>query len=196
MHCCHDEVFLQLDEEIEKLKCLKAELGSQGQNWTVDKKLSGGGKEKAGAGAAPLQDPRVKEQGDLVRKLKSAKVISLSRPTPTPAPTSPHQAPKEEIAEAVAKLKELKLELGDMAPPPPTPKGGGGGGKLILKTAKGTRDYQPAQMAVREKVVMTILIMNLTSNTQVFDMIISTFKRHGAETIDTPVFELKEVGFE
>ena len=28
---------------------------------------------------------------------------------------------------------------------------------------------------------------------QVFDMIISTFKRHGAETIDTPVFELKEV---
>ena len=24
-------------------------------------------------------------------------------------------------------------------------------------------------------------------------MIISTFKRHGAETIDTPVFELKEV---
>ena len=27
-------------------------------------------------------------------------------------------------------------------------------------------------------------------------MIISTFKRHGAETIDTPVFELKEVGLE
>ena len=64
----------------------------------------------------------------------------------------------------MAKLKELKLELGDMAPPPPTPKGGGGGGKLILKTAKGTRDYQPAQMAVREKVFMTILILNLTSN--------------------------------
>ena len=28
---------------------------------------------------------------------------------------------------------------------------------------------------------------------QVFNMIVSTFKRHGAETIDTPVFELKEV---
>ena len=66
----------------------------------------------------------------------------------------------------MAKLKELKLELGDGAPPPPTPKGGGGGGKLILKTAKGTRDYQPAQMAVREKVVKMILILNLTSNTQ------------------------------
>ena len=49
---------------------------------------------------------------------------------------------------------------------------------MILKTAKGTRDYQPAQMAVREKV---------------FTRIVDTFKRHGAETIDTPVFELKEV---
>jgi len=27
----------------------------------------------------------------------------------------------------------------------------------------------------------------------VFNKIVSTFKRHGAETIDTPVFELKEV---
>ena len=91
---------------------------------------------------------QVKEQGDLVRKLKSAK------------------APKEEIAEAVAKLKELKIEFGDVA------SGGGGGGKpakagegkesqpgpgkVTLKTAKGTRDYQPAQMAVREKVEVSI----------------------------------------
>ena len=84
-----------------------------------------------------------------MRKLKSAK------------------APKEEITEAVAKLKELKLEFGDAS-------GGGGGGggggkpakvaegkesqagsgKVTLKTAKGTRDYQPAQMAVREKVTI------------------------------------------
>lgn len=42
--------------------------------------------------------------------------------------------------------------------------------------SKGTRDYSPRQMAVREKV---------------FDVIISCFKRHGAEVIDTPVFELK-----
>ena len=100
-----------------------------------------------------------------MRKLKSAK------------------ASKEEIGEAVAKLKELKIEFGDAT-------GGGGGGKpegkesqggsgkVTLKTAKGTRDYQPAQMAVREKV---------------FNKIVATFKRHGAETIDTPVFELKEV---
>lgn len=57
----------------------------------------------------------------------------------------------------MAKLKELKLKFGEApAAPPPAKSGnqgeGGGGGKLILKTAKGTRDYQPAQMAVREKV--------------------------------------------
>ena len=41
-------------------------------------------------------------------------------------------------------MKALKLEMGD-AP--------SAGGKLILKTAKGARDYQPHMMAVREKVL-------------------------------------------
>ena len=50
------------------------------------------------------------------------------------------------------------------------------GGKLVLKTAKGTRDYLPDQMAIREKVL---------------DIVTAAFKRHGAITIDTPVFELK-----
>ena len=93
-----------MDDEIAKLKALKAELGSSGQNWAVDKKLSGskegpkpgnkegpksGNKEGPKSGSkegpkkpppvtsqtgAPVQDPRVKEQGDLVRRLKSAKV--------------------------------------------------------------------------------------------------------------------------
>ncbi|XP_035756640.1 histidine--tRNA ligase, cytoplasmic [Egretta garzetta] len=49
--------------------------------------------------------------------------------------------------------------------------------KFVLKTPKGTRDYSPKQMAIREKV---------------FNAIITCFKRHGAEVIDTPVFELKE----
>lgn len=43
-----------------------------------------------------------------------------------------------------------------------------------LKTPKGTRDYDPAQMVIRERV---------------FDIITQVFKRHGAVTIDTPVFE-------
>lgn len=49
--------------------------------------------------------------------------------------------------------------------------------KFVLKTAKGTRDYDPKQMVVREQVMKTIT---------------DCFKRHGASTIDTPVFELKD----
>uniref|UniRef100_A0A674CVA1 histidine--tRNA ligase n=1 Tax=Salmo trutta TaxID=8032 RepID=A0A674CVA1_SALTR len=48
---------------------------------------------------------------------------------------------------------------------------------LSFHLSQGTRDYNPKQMAIREKV---------------FNTIISCFKRHGAENIDTPVFELKE----
>ncbi|KAJ0049831.1 hypothetical protein NL108_003601, partial [Boleophthalmus pectinirostris] len=71
-----------------------------------------------------------------------------------------------QIDEEVAKLLELKAKLGD-----------DGKHQFVLKTPKGTRDYNPKQMAIREKV---------------FNTIIHCFKRHGAETIDTPVFELKE----
>ncbi|CAE1246564.1 HARS [Acanthosepion pharaonis] len=73
----------------------------------------------------------------------------------------------EKISEEVAKLLELKAKLGDDAAPK----------KFILKTGKGTRDFNPQQMAIRE---------------EVFNKIIDCFKQHGAETIDTPVFELKE----
>ncbi|KAI8801294.1 hypothetical protein BJ742DRAFT_779519 [Cladochytrium replicatum] len=48
----------------------------------------------------------------------------------------------------------------------------------VLKTPKGTRDYDEKEMAIRQKM---------------FDTIISVFKKHGAVTIDTPVFELKEI---
>lgn len=48
---------------------------------------------------------------------------------------------------------------------------------FTLKTPKGTHDVDPKQMAIREKVFSTVL---------------NCFKRHGAEGIDTPVFELKE----
>lgn len=51
-------------------------------------------------------------------------------------------------------------------------------GKYTLKTPKGTRDWEPLSMALR---------------TKIFDTITSTFKKHGAVTIDTPVFELKEI---
>ncbi|KMQ97360.1 histidyl-trna cytoplasmic [Lasius niger] len=74
-----------------------------------------------------------------------------------------------QIAEEVAKLLDLKAQLGEE---------NGCSHKLILKTPKGTRDYNPEQMALRLGVL---------------EKIISVFKRHGAETIDTPVFELKDV---
>ncbi|KAL1432762.1 hypothetical protein MTO96_012968 [Rhipicephalus appendiculatus] len=71
-----------------------------------------------------------------------------------------------QIDEEVAKLLQLKAQLTEDEPH-----------KFVLKTAKGTRDHMPAQMALREKV---------------FSTIISCFKRHGGEAIDTPVFELKD----
>jgi histidyl-tRNA synthetase len=51
-------------------------------------------------------------------------------------------------------------------------------GEFKLKCAKGTRDFNSEQMKIRE---------------QVFDKIIQVFKLHGACTIDTPVFERKEI---
>ncbi|XP_043527160.1 histidine--tRNA ligase, cytoplasmic isoform X1 [Frieseomelitta varia] len=76
----------------------------------------------------------------------------------------------QKIAEEVSKLLELKAQLGA--------KNGEAPSKLILKTPKGTRDYGPEQMALRLAVL---------------DKIVAVFKKHGAETIDTPVFERKEV---
>ncbi|RUS85550.1 hypothetical protein EGW08_006693, partial [Elysia chlorotica] len=96
-----------------------------------------------------------------------------------------------QISEEVKKLLSLKSQLG-IDPKPPKVKGKGnsekskeskkppgedGPKKFVLKTAKGTRDFAPEQMAIREGV---------------FNKIIACFKRHGAVTIDTPVFELKE----
>ena len=53
-----------------------------------------------------------------------------------------------------------------------------GGEKRRPKIPKGTRDFAPEQMRIRE---------------QVFAAIRRIFKRHGGVEIDTPVFELKEV---
>eukprot|EP01117_Protostelium_nocturnum_P014402 TRINITY_DN547_c0_g1_i1.p1 TRINITY_DN547_c0_g1~~TRINITY_DN547_c0_g1_i1.p1 ORF type:complete len:521 (-),score=147.32 TRINITY_DN547_c0_g1_i1:33-1490(-) len=52
-----------------------------------------------------------------------------------------------------------------------------GANRAALKVPKGTRDYDPFQMRIREKV---------------FDIIKDCFKKHGAVTIETPLFELKE----
>ncbi|BFU23857.1 histidine--tRNA ligase, putative [Entamoeba histolytica HM-1:IMSS-B] len=50
--------------------------------------------------------------------------------------------------------------------------------KFLVKTPKGTRDYFPKTMNARETAIQTIT---------------RCFRRHGAVTIDTPVFELKDI---
>ncbi|XP_074620769.1 histidine--tRNA ligase, cytoplasmic-like isoform X1 [Acropora palmata] len=94
----------------------------------------------------------IKMQGEIIRQLK------LEEQT---------DEVKNKLKEEIAKLIELKKQLGDDQ----------GSQKFVLKTPKGTRDYEPKQMAVRERA---------------FKAIIKCFEKHGAVQIDTPVFEMKE----
>lgn len=50
--------------------------------------------------------------------------------------------------------------------------------KLLLKTPKGTRDYNPQQMTLRQDIL---------------NKIEQVVRKYGAESIDTPVFELKNI---
>lgn len=50
--------------------------------------------------------------------------------------------------------------------------------KFNLKVPKGTRDWDGKDMVIRDNIFQTIT---------------RVFKKHGAQTIDTPVFELKEI---
>ncbi|KAF8327586.1 uncharacterized protein EI90DRAFT_3126923 [Cantharellus anzutake] len=50
--------------------------------------------------------------------------------------------------------------------------------KITLKTPKGTRDWTPIEMSIRE---------------HIFSTLTRVFKAHGGCTIDTPVFELREI---
>ncbi|KAG0226455.1 Cytoplasmic and mitochondrial histidine tRNA synthetase, partial [Actinomortierella wolfii] len=112
-------------------------------------------------------------QGDKVRSLKAS------------------NADKATIDAEVATLKALKAQLAALtvndpnAAPAPAAKGGDKkkddkkkDTSFTIKTPKGTKDYSPKEMAIREKI---------------FHTIISVFKKHGGVTIETPVFELKEI---
>ncbi|PNF35109.1 Histidine--tRNA ligase, cytoplasmic [Cryptotermes secundus] len=78
---------------------------------------------------------------------------------------------KHKVVEELSHVLDVKAQ-------PRAAEDGAGPHRFTLKTPKGTRDYGPSQMAIRADVL---------------NKIISVFKRHGAETIDTPIFELKEV---
>ncbi|XP_019362158.1 PREDICTED: histidine--tRNA ligase, cytoplasmic-like [Gavialis gangeticus] len=75
--------------------------------------------------------------------------------------------PRDRIVETMGKLMQTKAQLETEE----------GKKSFVPKTPKGTQDFSPKQMAIREKV---------------FSTIINCFKHHGAEVIDTPVFELTE----
>jgi histidyl-tRNA synthetase len=70
-------------------------------------------------------------------------------------------------SEKEAEIKAQLIELNKQKPK-----------EIQIKTPKGTRDFNDEEMKVRDFV---------------FDTIKSVFKLHGAVTIDTPVFELKEI---
>ncbi|KAJ3054844.1 Cytoplasmic and mitochondrial histidine tRNA synthetase [Rhizophlyctis rosea] len=76
---------------------------------------------------------------------------------------------KEKDGKVVEVVQGLKKEKGEKE------KEGSG---FTLKTPKGTKDYDERDMAIREKIFSTVTRI---------------FKKHGATTIDTPVFELKEI---
>ncbi|SCV71229.1 BQ2448_2817 [Microbotryum intermedium] len=112
---------------------------------------------------------RIKAQGDVVRQLKKDKA-DVSR-----------------IEQELGKLKLLKDELVKINPNSPAAveavakaakATGGKAKKFTLKTPKGTKDWQPADMILRQ---------------QIFKKITDVFELHGGVTIDTPVFELKEI---
>ncbi|XP_027194823.2 histidine--tRNA ligase [Dermatophagoides pteronyssinus] len=114
-------------------------------------------------------EEQIKQQGDLVRSIKSQK------------------ADKEKIDLEVSKLLALKARLSPASPPSdkhrnsPTKKDDNkkdNSKKFTLKTPKGMRDFESKQMLVREKV---------------FKIITDIFKRHGGLAIDTPVCERKDV---
>lgn len=107
---------------------------------------------------------RIADQGSLVRKLKEGK------------------APAEDVQKEVLTLKELKAELAKLTGVEDKKASGGAGGKkavkFTLKTPKGTKDWHPSDMYLRQSIFRKI--------TEVFEL-------HGGVTIDTPVFELKEI---
>lgn len=81
---------------------------------------------------------------------------------------------------AAAKVAEEATSTSSSAPAPtPTPKQSKKSKlQVSLKTPKGTKDWADTDMVIREAIFSTLSDL---------------FKRHGGVTIDTPVFELREI---
>lgn len=79
---------------------------------------------------------------------------------------------------SVSNVEAASAAAAQAATPAPAPKKEKKPVKYELKVPKGTKDWADKDMVVREAV---------------FDTLARVFKRHGAVTIDTPVFELREI---
>jgi len=109
---------------------------------------------------------------------KRAREMAEQAAAEAPAAPAAEARPLEQLSveELRERVRALELAAGPAEGEQPK-KSKGKKGKYLPKTPLGMRDYHPEEMAVRE---------------QVFDIIKSVFKRHGAVSIETPVAELKE----
>ncbi|KAL2271117.1 hypothetical protein VTJ83DRAFT_488 [Remersonia thermophila] len=98
-----------------------------------------------------------------LRLTSCSKLASVKLYTTSPSIARPSPSPTQEAYPANPAVAST------MAPKAP---------KFEIKTPKGTRDWSGPDMVLREKIFKTIT---------------DVFKRHGGITIDTPVFELKEI---
>jgi len=95
-----------------------------------------------------------------VAQARDALSAGAKKPEGAAAPVAPAAAAREKKPKKGKEREEEEEQL-----------------KFTLKTPKGTKDYDPKQMTIREACIAIIK---------------EAFKRHGAVTIDTPVFELRE----
>ncbi|KAA0147177.1 hypothetical protein FNF29_07549 [Cafeteria roenbergensis] len=178
-----ERVAAMSDKEREAYEVAKAKAAEKAARKAAAKK---GGAAAAGAGAAGAVNPAGVGRGLFELRLR------LLAERPCPAATTPAEAAAAGAGAGTApSLSEAEwralLPLGAASPALPA------SGRLAAmatqcvqavgaagadaKIAKGTRDYGPQEMRVREPV---------------FAAIRSVFKRHGAVEIDTPVFEHRD----
>ncbi|KAI4517014.1 histidyl-tRNA synthetase [Schizophyllum commune Loenen D] len=82
------------------------------------------------------------------------------------------------LDEAKKRLADLKKQLGQSKAAAGVKDGGKKRERLLLKTAKGTRDYGPGEMFCREHIERIVR---------------SVFTAYGGSCVDTPVFERKDI---
>lgn len=83
---------------------------------------------------------------------------------------------KQDATAQVEEMKSLKSQLGEQKKDGAGTAGGSSG--FQLKTPKGTTDHKPEAALLRRKIFSTLE---------------SIFVKYGGSTIDTPVFELREI---